>query len=165
MKFLVIFLTFIFLINCSEHKKFLEKEVEILIPFLAECKSTVEKAKIFLESNSKNKKHFFGVSTELFDQKAIFNSNIIGVVRLFSSGSWVGLNGMTSKEYLSLHATGIQADCFPDNSVLISEFDVPKLPSVISNLNGKYKSNVYLGYENNDIVVYFNDGSYSYNQL
>lgn len=150
------------LFGCLEKKSASTVKEEVLIPFLLECQNTINMAKNFLESISEGKNYTFGLTTEVFDQRVIPNDSVIGVVRLYSTGEWQGLDGSSSKEFLSLHASGIQADCFPDNSIRI---DTTKtLSSSIDNLYGVYKNKVYLDYENDRLVLYFNDGSYSYNQ-
>jgi hypothetical protein len=163
MIYIVIILT-LFLSACDNAVKENESSGSyILIPFFSECVELINLIKS--ESIVPENNYLFNIHVELFDKTVISHRSVLGTVRLSLNDKWYSsdaVGGLNSREYLMIHATGIQADCSPDNYMKIMYEDIDNLPSRIETMKDVYKNRFYINHESDGVGIYFNDGSYSY---
>lgn len=159
--FLIIFSLFLF--ACSGGGKSRDAGSDVLIPLFAECAELVK----WIQGESKVPKnnYVFNMELELFDKQVISHGSVLGTVRLSLNDNWYDsdeLSDKNPKEYLMIHAAGIQSDCSPDNYIKLDYKDIETLSGRIESMKKSYGNKIYISHESDGIVIYFNDGSYSY---
>ena len=149
----------IFVLSCSK-----KESVVVTFPLFLECEKVVEHAKEYLELTSNDKNYTLGLMVEKFDSLSRSHSELIGFVKLYSTGYWVGLDGSSPRDNLLAHASSILSDCMPNNAIVLESNEKDRLDYIVSGLIKR--NNVYLDYSEKDgsLIIHYNDASYGYLQ-
>lgn len=157
--FLITVLAFV-LTSCMDQQD--ANRIEVSIPFLADCEKTIKKANKFLQKSTAEKKYQLGIEIDRFDVTPISHPELLGVARIYSVGDWKTLDGGSPRDYLLLQAESIKASCMPNNGIEVTQSDINNLFSLMQNI--KSKGDIFLRADNNSLILYFNDGAYSYEE-
>ena len=145
---------FIFILGCQKVED--TAYTEVVMPYLYECQNAFKRARESFSQASDGNDYRLGIDIETFDVNSMSHQEVLGIVRLYSIGDWKTLDGGSPEDYLILHATGIRADCMANNSLEINEGSLSSYSNIVNNLP------VYLKYKGKKLVLYFNDGNYTY---